>query len=54
MSMNSPDYLTYKKSKINQHMECRRRMSKYRIALWVFVITFFVIFAVVVQVVRKY
>ncbi len=54
MSMNSPDYLTYKKSKINPHMEHRRRMSKYRIALWVFVITFSVIFAIVVQVVRKY
>lgn len=54
MSMNSPDYLTYKKSKLSPQQEKMRRMSRYRVALWVFVITFSIIFAVVVQVVRKY
>ncbi len=54
MSMNSPDYLTYKKSKINPQKEHNKRTSKFRIALWIFIITFSVIFAIVVQVVRKY
>ena len=52
--MNSPDYLTYKKSKINPQIEQKKRASKVRIALWIFIITFSVIFAIVVQVVRKY
>ena len=54
MSMNSPDYLTYKKSKINPQDGQKKRVSNYRIALWIFIITFSVIFAIVVQVVRKY
>lgn len=54
MNMNSPDYLTYKKSKINPQIEQKKRASRYRIAFWVFVITFSVIFATVVQIVRKY
>ncbi len=54
MSMNSPDYLTYKKSKINPHQEQMKRGSRLRIAFWIFVITFSIIFALVVQVVRKY
>lgn len=54
MNMNSPDYLTYKKSKVNPNRLNKRRLSRYRIALWIFIITFSVIFAVVVQVVRKY
>ncbi len=54
MSMNSPDYLTYKKSKIRPSEEQKKRTSNYRIALWIFIITFSVMFAIVVQVVRKY
>ena len=54
MSMNSPDYLTYKKSKINPQIEKQKRLSRLKIALWIFIITFSIIFAVVVQVVRKY
>lgn len=54
MNMNSPDYLTYKKSKISPAQAANRRMSKLRIAVWIFVITFSVMFAIVVQVVRKY
>lgn len=54
MSMNSPDYLTYKKSKIHPQYEEKKRTSKLRIALWIFIITFSVMFAIVVQVVRKY
>ena len=54
MSMNSPDYLTYKKSKINPQIEKHKRLSRLKIALWIFIITFSIIFAVVVQVVRKY
>ncbi len=54
MSMNSPDYLTYKKSKIRPSEEQKRRTSNYRVALWIFIITFSVMFAIVVQVVRKY
>lgn len=54
MSMNSPDYLTYKKSKINPQIEKQKRLSRLKVALWIFIITFSIIFAVVVQVVRKY
>ena len=54
MSMNSPDYLTYKKSKIRPSEEQKKRTSNYRVALWIFIITFSVMFAIVVQVVRKY
>lgn len=54
MSMNSPDYLTYKKSKINPQIENQKRLSRLKVALWIFIITFSIIFAVVVQVVRKY
>ena len=54
MSMNSPDYLTYKKSKINPQVEKQKRLSRLKVALWIFIITFSIIFAVVVQVVRKY
>ncbi len=55
MSMNSPDYLTYKKSKINPRLEQRQqRSSRLRIAFWIFIITFSIIFALVVQVVRRY
>ena len=54
MGMNSPDYLTYKKSKINPHQENKRRMSKFRVAFWIFIITFSVIFALVVQVAKRY
>lgn len=52
--MNSPDYLTYKKSKINPQVEKQKRLSRLKVALWIFIITFSIIFAVVVQVVRKY
>lgn len=53
--MNSPDYLTYKKSKINPRLEQRQqRSSRLRIAFWIFIITFSIIFALVVQVVRRY
>lgn len=55
MSMNSPDYLTYKKSKINPRLEQQQqRSSRLRIAFWIFIITFSIIFALVVQVVRRY
>ncbi len=54
MNNNSPDYLTYKKSKINPKYNKKGYMSKTRIAMWVFIITFSVIFAIVVQVIRKY
>lgn len=53
--MNSPDYLTYKKSKINPRLEQRQqRSSRLRIAFWIFIITFSIIFALVVQMVRRY
>ncbi len=53
--MNSPDYLTYKKSKINPRLEQQQqRSSRLRIAFWIFIITFSIIFALVVQVVRRY
>lgn len=53
MNSNSPDYLTYKKSKIQQG-KAKARASRLRVSLWIFVITFLVMFAIVVQVVRKY
>ena len=51
--MNSPDYLTYKKSKINPEQD-KQRSSRMRVAFWIFIITFSIIFALVVQVVRRY
>lgn len=53
MSQNSPDYLTYKKNKAANE-EKKPNMSRTRVALWVFLITFSVIFAIVVQIVRRY
>ena len=53
MSMNSPDYLTYKRNKMNKEGK-KSSMSRVRVAFWVFMITFSLIFAIVVQVVRKY
>ena len=54
MGMNSPDYLTYKKSKINPRPEEQQRSSRVRVAFWIFIITFSIIFALVVQLVRRY
>ncbi len=54
MNNNSPDYLSYKKSKMNNKVVMNKKSSKFKISAWIFLITFALIFAFVVQVVRKY
>jgi len=53
MSMNSPDYLTYKKSKQKLDKEERKR-SRLKIMFWIFVISFALSFALFTNFAAKY